>query len=332
MRLSAAVLGILCCLAPTAGMKAVTPATGMETESASAFVRRVVVEEGTGTWCRYCPRGIVGMKMMAEKYPDRFIGIAVHSGEDPMAIADYRPLQNAFPTLPMCKADRNTLGDPYEDIERMVTAELEQTCNVDYYIDVSLSGDAVTAYSSVTVREPFAATSLNFAYVVVEDNVCMPGDRSYYQKNIYSGKDQEMGGWEMLPEEVSDYAFMDVARGIGGGYDGLPLLESDLLAGESAQFMYRFLLPDNILDRNNVSIVGLVIDAATGHILNACKRPLLKPSGADNIAAGAGVGPVSTAYYTVDGRAVNADALRSGLYVRVTVYADGTRSVVKEIH
>lgn len=39
--------------------------------------RNVVVEEGTGTWCGYCPRGTVAIKRMNEKYPDQFIGIAV---------------------------------------------------------------------------------------------------------------------------------------------------------------------------------------------------------------------------------------------------------------
>lgn len=292
------------------------------------FTRRVVVEEGTGTWCRYCPRGIVGMKMMAEKYPDQFIGIAVHSGNDPMAIADYRPLQNSFATLPMCKADRHSMGDPYSDIERMLLAELEQECNIDYYLEVAPDGDAVIAYSSLTVNKPFAASDLNFAYVVIEDNVCVPGDKSYYQKNVFAGKDEEMGGWELLPEEVQDYAFMDVARGIGGGYDGKQLLENDLKAGETATVAYKFLLPENILDRGNVSVVGLVIDAPTGRILNAYKCPLLRPSTVNSTAITASE-PVSTRYYSVDGRPAGSSAPCAGLYIRVSEYADGSRTVSK---
>ena len=40
--------------------------------------QRFVVEEGTGTWCGWCPLGIVGLNGMAKKYPETFIGIAVH--------------------------------------------------------------------------------------------------------------------------------------------------------------------------------------------------------------------------------------------------------------
>ena len=34
--------------------------------------QRFVVEEGTGTWCGWCPRGIVAFRHMAEKYPETF--------------------------------------------------------------------------------------------------------------------------------------------------------------------------------------------------------------------------------------------------------------------
>ena len=50
--------------------------------------RRVVGEEGTGTWCGWCVRGHVFMDYMDEKYPDTWIGIAVHNG-DPMVVDDY---------------------------------------------------------------------------------------------------------------------------------------------------------------------------------------------------------------------------------------------------
>lgn len=36
--------------------------------------KRPVMEEFTGTWCGYCPRGWVAMKLLNERYPDRFRG------------------------------------------------------------------------------------------------------------------------------------------------------------------------------------------------------------------------------------------------------------------
>lgn len=54
------------------------------------FVQKVFVEEMTGTGCGWCPRGIVGMQLMKQKYGDRFVGVAIHrynASTDPMAPA-----------------------------------------------------------------------------------------------------------------------------------------------------------------------------------------------------------------------------------------------------
>ena len=50
--------------------------------------KRVFGEEATGTWCGWCPRGIVAMDYMAATYPDTWIGVAVHNS-DPMVNTVY---------------------------------------------------------------------------------------------------------------------------------------------------------------------------------------------------------------------------------------------------
>ena len=56
----------------------VTPAAG----------KVVVGEEGTGTWCQWCPRGAVFMDKFANDFGQYWAGIAVHNN-DPMTVADY---------------------------------------------------------------------------------------------------------------------------------------------------------------------------------------------------------------------------------------------------
>ena len=56
-----------------------------------AFARRIVCEEMTGTWCGFCPRGMVGLELMKEKHEGMFIAVSVHS-DDPMAIDPESPL------------------------------------------------------------------------------------------------------------------------------------------------------------------------------------------------------------------------------------------------
>ena len=46
---------------------------------------RPLIEEYTGTWCGWCPRGFTGMEMLRETFGEDFIGVAIHN-QDPMAV------------------------------------------------------------------------------------------------------------------------------------------------------------------------------------------------------------------------------------------------------
>jgi hypothetical protein len=62
----------------TYSYNAITPAAG----------KLVIGEEGTGTWCPWCPRGAVYMDLLSNTYPGFFQGIAVHNA-DPMTVPTY---------------------------------------------------------------------------------------------------------------------------------------------------------------------------------------------------------------------------------------------------
>ena len=57
--------------------------TGMVNIMDFVPVHRALVEEYTGTWCGWCTRGLVAMRLLAETYGDDFIGVAYHNS-DPM--------------------------------------------------------------------------------------------------------------------------------------------------------------------------------------------------------------------------------------------------------
>ena len=78
----------------------------------AGYERKVVVEELTGTACGWCPRGLVGMKMLRDLYGDRFIGVAVHqfNATDPMYTPDYADIDwsdGGSKGAPCCMIDRN---------------------------------------------------------------------------------------------------------------------------------------------------------------------------------------------------------------------------------
>ena len=71
-----------------------------------------VIEEFTGTWCGWCPRGIVGMDKVHEAYGDQVVQIAAHSG-DIMAISEYQPVINTYTEgYPNSITDRRYVADP----------------------------------------------------------------------------------------------------------------------------------------------------------------------------------------------------------------------------
>ena len=85
----------------------------------AGYERKVVVEELTGTACGWCPRGLVGMKMLRDLYGDRFIGVAVHqfNATDPMYTPDYADIDwsdGGSKGAPCCMIDRNgEIIDPF---------------------------------------------------------------------------------------------------------------------------------------------------------------------------------------------------------------------------
>ncbi len=304
-------------------------ATAIVTERDPAFRRRVVVEEGTGTWCGWCPRGIVGLEMMAEKYPEQFIGIAVHSGQDPMRVSDFEPLLNKIISYPGCIVDRHTSGDPYEDIERLVNAELNEECHVAYDMTAALKDSQVVTKSRIMTDRDMKASSLYFAFTVIEDDVLIVGDPAYIQSNSYSGSEISMGGWQDLPNLVANYKFQDVARGIYSSYAGEPLLSQDLVENEEQYVEYTFDLPTNVLDVNNVYIVGQVIDGSNGFILNAAKYKLTGESGVETIDSD-NTKVIHTEWYDINGKYISPESYR-GIAVRIDRMADGSMTSHKVI-
>lgn len=233
-------------------------------EGDPSMIRRVVAEEATGEWCAWCPRGLVGMEMMKQEHPADFIAISVH-GDDELAIDAYQPFLNTIEVFPSCKADRRLTGDPYEDIRRLFSEEVEATNHYGYTLTATLSTDGmVHTESRLQVDKELLQQNLNVAIVVTEDGV-----KGLYQMNAYNGWSEPMGGWESQPSVVSPVYFDDVARGIFPKYEGEKMIQGTLEPDKTYQHDIDFTLPDNVTDSKRIHIVGLLLDSTTGYIVNA---------------------------------------------------------------
>lgn len=233
--------------------------------------KNVVIEEGTGTWCGWCPRGAVAMDYMISTYPDQFIGIAVHNG-DPMTVTAYDNGAN-ISGYPGCNVDRALLdqGVSQAAFENYYNARKDLIVPADLSVAVSGTGANVVLDVDATFYTNFSAADYRLAAVIIENGVTGTGG-GYDQVNYYAGGGQgAMGGYEALPDPVpaAQMVYDHVGRALLGGYDGqagsVPAAITD---GAVASYTFNYTVPATS-NRAQMYAVAMLIDQATGEIVNA---------------------------------------------------------------
>lgn len=249
--------------------------------SGISFAKRMVVEEGTGTWCGYCPMGIVGFRVMEEKYPDRFIGIAVHYIDD-MEIDSYSKVQEYFTGYPRCIINRNPsmivvpTASNLESLYGKVTSE-KAIAAVAVEASLDNNSNKINAKTSVQFASGDPNAEFRIAFVVVEDSIT-----GYSQANKYAGGENgEMGGFEDLESSVS-IPMNHVARGIYD-YDGLDdSLPDVIVAGVPYDYEMQIDLPE-VQKTDYLHIISLLINGKTGMIENAAKSKIKVGTGLSSV-------------------------------------------------
>jgi hypothetical protein len=237
--------------------------------------KMVVSEEGTGTWCQWCPRGAVFMDQFNTKYSQFWAGIAVHNG-DPMTVTDYDASFGALISgYPSSLVDRGTDVDPSgmtpDFLTRVQVAPKA-------FITNGATWDAASRTLNVSVTADFQASANNnykLACVLTEDGVTGTGS-GYNQSNAYSGGNNGvMGGYEALgnPVPAAQMVYDHVARAIAPSFSGYTnSFPATVASGDMHTINFSFVLPTT-WNENEIHIVGLLIDPQ-GRIDNAGKATI----------------------------------------------------------
>ena len=245
------------------------------------FNRKIVMEEGTATWCGYCVYGIETIKLLQEQYPDNFIAIGLHNDSQMGVAENYQLILDKFTGLPSSILNRAEIRYPDISCSNYID---KNSATATAKIDASASFatadmDAVTVSTLSSFLNSNNAANYKIAYVVVEDHV-----GPFEQKNYLSGEtsipsDYYMYGWAQSPEVVS-MEYNDVARGIYPEVNGLDgSIPAMIEAGKDYSYSYTLDLPTNIQNVDNIRIITLLINAETGEIMNAdeCEVAPAKP-------------------------------------------------------
>jgi Outer membrane protein Omp28/Secretion system C-terminal sorting domain len=238
----------------------------------------VIVEEATGTWCQWCPRGAVFLDVMTHRYPGHFVGVAVHN-QDPMVLAAYNSGVTSFPGFsgfPSVVFNRTSILDP-EEIEApfQTSADIAPPAR----LKVGAEYNDATRELTVNVGAQFledigAGYKLNA--VLIEDGVTGT-TAAYNQANAYSGGNfGEMGGYEVLPGSVpaSQMVYNHVGRALLGGFAGAAnSLPAAATTGQTFGHTFTTYTIPAGYNLDNIHLVGVMTNAS-GQAVNAIATSL----------------------------------------------------------
>ena len=151
---------------------------------------KVFVEEFTGMWCGWCPRGMVGLEKMHQVYGDKVVTVAAHSG-DALECKEYAKVLKTVAGFPGAHVDRTMLAiDPYygsNQAEFGISADIDKCMAITPIAEVlaipSLEGDILEAIAQVTFLYSGDASNYAVGYVLTEDGM---ENNKWSQANNYA--------------------------------------------------------------------------------------------------------------------------------------------------
>lgn len=254
-----------------------------------SFPRKAVMEELTGTWCGWCPRGAVAIENLKRDYPNEFIAIAIHGpsdSNDPFKAASYMELADAGFGFPSAILNRLTVVDPYYGFDTNVNYGIKDVVDIitklptEAQMGVSSTLSDDESQLEVTSHIRFALNHdecpYMVGYVLLEDKL------TGVQANYYSSQvAQQYGITEAgLPADLKPLyqkkyqytnIFEDVARGIYDCFGIEGSLSGAISRDQVKTHTCTIELPANIKNIDNVSVVALLFDNITGEIIAAEK-------------------------------------------------------------
>ena len=304
---------------------------------------RPLLEEYTGTWCGWCPRGFVALEKLAKLYPDDYVCVAYHNN-DPMEITTQFP--SAVSGFPRGWIDRGLDGDPYYGTSGNknfgILDDLKWRASqfgvADIDISASLSDDEKRVDVTTNVLFPFSNDKANYAleYLLVADGLSGEGS-GWQQSNYYSGQNygSDMAEFQRSGDHIDGLVFNDVVVMLSqyGGIDGS--IPEKVSAEEPVAHTFSFNLENAlntsgqpvIQDVNQLSVVVLLINKDEANtVANANKARVSTPLGIGTVTQRQQQ-PTSVEYYDLSGRRLQ--QLQNGMNIIRYHFADGTSRTEK---
>ena len=311
-------------------------------------VNRPLMEEYTGLWCGWCPRGYIALERMSKLHKDDFVGVSYHSGDDMELLTGFPSQVGGFPGA---LVNRIYDVDPYygmgnDDfgIEKFYLDLAKSVPVADVWGSLEWSDaeqTGVIMHGNARFVKSIAGADYRLSYILLADGLQGTEEIPFRQTNNYKGvSEEECPGedWKVFTEGekvVSDLVFNDIAiryedqTGVEGS------LPADIEADKYYKHDYSYQWSDianakgvnPVADKSKVRGVIVLTDAHTGAVVNSARTGYVAPSGVKGVTAD-GVRVVESRWYDLQGRRVK--ECSKGMLIRVDCLANG-KSVSQKV-
>lgn len=259
-------------------------------------VKRPLLEEFTGIWCGFCPRGYVGLLLLNERYPGMFVGASYHNGTDAMTISNTYPVP--VEGLPAANLDRCHDTDAYRgDTSRDMGIEKTwlDACQEETPANVNITAyrtedeREIVIHTDYEFAEDIAGANYGVAYLVTADG--LHGTTPLWQQHSYfpSANPGEYGPEMDMFTKGPEYMFLvydDVViaqSGVGGktiaGIIPSTIREEDVF-GHDYKFdittMIGYSKENLAQDHDRLNVIAILYDKNLKKVVNCNKAHVEK--------------------------------------------------------
>ncbi|WP_181369525.1 Omp28-related outer membrane protein [Flavobacterium album] len=229
--------------------------------SETNFVKRVLIEDYTGTWCGYCPRVAYGIEL-AKQQSDKVVAVSIHRPSSNVSSSVYDPynydtseLENTlgaegYPKGFLNRKTQWTFPEP-ENIAQVIGLTQGNNPKMGLALETSVSGSTM----NVNVNVKFSSNFSNLKLVVyVLENGLIYDQHNY--TTYYDGVDL-----------LEDFHHNHVLRAVLTPLLGEAIDSSETVVNNVYTKSFSVPVPANIANAANIEFVAFVIDA-NGNAVN----------------------------------------------------------------
>ena len=218
------------------------------------FVKRVLIEDYTGTWCGNCPRVNHAVEL-ARAQTDKIVTVGIHRSSSNPADANYDPYNYDTSALeailnmsgyPKALLNRMTRWQPLEqnNITQVINLTQGENPKLGLAMNVSIVGSTLNLETKVKFSKDFS--NLKLVVYVLENGLIY--DQVNYT-NFYTG-----------PGTISNFEHDHVLKACLTPLLGEEIANTNTNVGQTYTKSFSVPVPSNIANLNNIEFVAFVVD------------------------------------------------------------------------